>query len=285
MRIKLSIRRISNGAISGRKLPSSCPAVPTMQSKTIGTRRCDGNTSSAACQDVAKTHRSRWVFRDYFIRILVMNAIRLSGISIWMRICVVTRFVYFRAGSRYSNNNNSNNRTQLRKTINRARRMIGIIRTIRTIRRLRFPRKRATSLLNKSKMAVPVNNRPISCRRSAATKCYRRCDVEMMEIWIAWVSWLYIIIISYEKLMIKKWIVLDLMNQFHLFHLFSFTHEDENVIGLSLQEILPDNNNIKTEKMLVANPPNILKRAKSMKMENAVSELQRVVQSHWFCWN
>lgn len=46
---------------------------------------------------------------------------------------------------------------------------------------------------------------------------------------------------------------------------------DENVIGLSLQEILPDNNNIKAEKMLVANPPNILKRAKSMKMENAVS--------------
>lgn len=46
---------------------------------------------------------------------------------------------------------------------------------------------------------------------------------------------------------------------------------DENVIGLSLQEILPDNN-IKTEKMLVSNPPNILKRAKSIKMENAVSK-------------
>lgn len=40
---------------------------------------------------------------------------------------------------------------------------------------------------------------------------------------------------------------------------------DENVIGLSLQEILPDNNNIKEEKILVANPPNILKRSKSLK--------------------
>lgn len=46
---------------------------------------------------------------------------------------------------------------------------------------------------------------------------------------------------------------------------------DENVIGLSLQEILPDNNNIKAEKMLVANPPNILKRSKSLKTQNAVS--------------
>lgn len=46
---------------------------------------------------------------------------------------------------------------------------------------------------------------------------------------------------------------------------------DENVIGLSLQEILPDNN-IKAEKMLVSNPPNILKRAKALKMENAVSK-------------
>lgn len=48
---------------------------------------------------------------------------------------------------------------------------------------------------------------------------------------------------------------------------------DENVIGLSLQEILPDNNNIKAEKMLVANPPNILKRSKSLKVQNAVSNL------------
>lgn len=46
---------------------------------------------------------------------------------------------------------------------------------------------------------------------------------------------------------------------------------DENVIGLSLQEILPDNNNIKPEKMLVANPPNILKKSKSLKIQNAVS--------------
>lgn len=48
------------------------------------------------------------------------------------------------------------------------------------------------------------------------------------------------------------------------------------MIGLSLQEILPDNNNIKTEKMLIANPPNILKRAKSLKMENAVSVIGRL---------
>lgn len=47
---------------------------------------------------------------------------------------------------------------------------------------------------------------------------------------------------------------------------------DENVIGLSLQEILPDNNNVKTEKMLVANPPNILKRAKSLKNQESVSK-------------
>lgn len=46
---------------------------------------------------------------------------------------------------------------------------------------------------------------------------------------------------------------------------------DENVIGLSLQEILPDNNNIKAEKMLVSNPPNILKRSKSMRLDNSVS--------------
>lgn len=51
---------------------------------------------------------------------------------------------------------------------------------------------------------------------------------------------------------------------------------DENVIGLSLQEILPDNNNIKTEKMLIANPPNILKRSKFVKMNNAVSTLQKM---------
>lgn len=51
---------------------------------------------------------------------------------------------------------------------------------------------------------------------------------------------------------------------------------DENVIGLSLQEILPDNN-IKAEKMLVSNPPNILKRAKALKMENAVSETITIV--------
>lgn len=45
---------------------------------------------------------------------------------------------------------------------------------------------------------------------------------------------------------------------------------DENVIGLSLQEILPDNNIVKSEKMLVANPPNILKRAKSLKNQDLV---------------
>lgn len=48
------------------------------------------------------------------------------------------------------------------------------------------------------------------------------------------------------------------------------------MIGLSLQEILPDNN-IKAEKMLVSNPPNILKRAKALKMENAVSESQILI--------
>lgn len=48
---------------------------------------------------------------------------------------------------------------------------------------------------------------------------------------------------------------------------------DENVIGLSLQEILPDNN-AKKEKILVSNPPNILKRAKALKSENAVSTLE-----------
>lgn len=38
-----------------------------------------------------------------------------------------------------------------------------------------------------------------------------------------------------------------------------------------MQEILPDNN-IKTEKMLMANPPNILKRAKALRnADNAVS--------------
>ncbi|XP_055308714.1 myb protein isoform X4 [Sitodiplosis mosellana] len=52
---------------------------------------------------------------------------------------------------------------------------------------------------------------------------------------------------------------------------------DENVIGLSLQEILPDNNNIKTEKMLVANPPNILKRSKSIKIQNAINEEDALV--------
>lgn len=55
------------------------------------------------------------------------------------------------------------------------------------------------------------------------------------------------------------------------FYVFFGGITDENVIGLSLQEILPDNNNVKAEKMLVANPPNILKRAKSMRMENSVS--------------
>lgn len=53
-------------------------------------------------------------------------------------------------------------------------------------------------------------------------------------------------------------------------NLYYSTFLDENVIGLSLQEILPDNNNIKTEKMLVANPPNILRRAKSLRMQNDV---------------
>lgn len=56
---------------------------------------------------------------------------------------------------------------------------------------------------------------------------------------------------------------------------------DENVIGLSLQEILPDNNNIKAEKMLVANPPNILKRSKSLKIQNAVS-IHKTIQKQVF---
>lgn len=64
----------------------------------------------------------------------------------------------------------------------------------------------------------------------------------------------------------------DLWLQLELIWLCFWTiFSDENVIGLSLQEILPDNN-IKAEKMLVSNPPNILKRAKTLKMENAVSE-------------
>lgn len=50
-------------------------------------------------------------------------------------------------------------------------------------------------------------------------------------------------------------------------------YSDENIIGLPLQEILPDNNNVKAEKMLVANPPNILKRAKSQKNQESVSKL------------
>lgn len=45
---------------------------------------------------------------------------------------------------------------------------------------------------------------------------------------------------------------------------------DENIIGLDLQEILPDNN-LKAEKMLTGNPPNILKRAKVLRNENSVS--------------
>lgn len=57
-----------------------------------------------------------------------------------------------------------------------------------------------------------------------------------------------------------------------LLKFYYFLQLDENVIGLSLQEILPDNSNVKAEKMLVANPPNILKRAKSLKNQESVSK-------------
>lgn len=59
---------------------------------------------------------------------------------------------------------------------------------------------------------------------------------------------------------------------------------DENVIGLSLQEILPDNNNFTAGKMLVANPPNILKRAKSLKMQNSVSIKLNILFFSYYCY-
>lgn len=59
---------------------------------------------------------------------------------------------------------------------------------------------------------------------------------------------------------------------------FIFLFSDENIIGLDLQEVLPDNN-VKVEKMLTANPPNILKRAKILRNENSVS-LETIVLIH-----
>lgn len=200
-------------------------------------------------------------------------------------------FVHSFRNSKYSNNKTF---SRCRAMLRRAKRTTGTIRTTPIIRRSPFRRRKVISWSNKSRMAVPANNRRTSYRRLATIKCCRRCDAAQTEILTVWVSRkgvfrafllphlnIYTIMTSgctdirsiLSSYVIENYIIL--IRATNMFFLVSFyfpcRFKDENVIGLSLQEILPDNNNIKTEKMLVANPPNILKRAKSMKMENAVS--------------
>lgn len=100
---------------------------------------------------------------------------------------------------------------------------------------------------------VPAINRRTSYRRLTAIKCHRR--KRQTSTTISTVNGVKII---------------AFIERHSLIAIVIYSKTDENVIGLSLQEILPDNN-IKKEKTLVSNPPNILKRAKVLKMENEVS--------------
>lgn len=145
----------------------------------------------------------------------------------------------------------------------RAKKTIGTIPTIRIIHRLPFPRKRAIFWSNKLKME-PAINRHTFYRQSTAIVLCQRWNVNQTQT-IQQVSFYFFVGLR------SAFALHSYQHIFVIFIHFNF-RSDENVIGLSLQEILPDNN-IKAEKMLVSNPPNILKRAKALKMENAVSEI------------